>query len=403
MPRDIRGTKQETELFQLLGDVSNPTAHLFADIFAIHKDAPPKYRVDDIITIGPEQSKFVKPNSETTVGIFIINKFLIEPFGVFGYVNKTFTNKVWGDFEDKIAEALLAKDITQAQVCEYIDRSQYLLGGPLAHIINPSLSSAVLNLPPQAKKLKDTLIKENQEKLDQNDPQVSSMIEKAVVTEALKEMEAKNDPSLSLFKSGAIDPYNNYRTMFVMKGAIHDNTGESPTGYKIVKSNYNDGITKEDLPIIADSLVTSAYSKGVATQDSGTLGKKYNAVLQRVKLQAKTSDCGTKEYLRTVITKKHLYRYIVENGKTIELTPDVINKYLGKVCNLRSPIHCHAPDPEYCHKCVGDRLYRIGVNNVGLTFSIISGSTLNASMKKFHDISIKTYRCTVDDLMKYVK
>lgn len=403
MVRDIRNTPLQAELFEALSDLTNPTAKLFADLFAPHKNRKAKYRVDDIIEIGPEQHSMVNPKSATRVGIFIVNKFLLEPLKVFGYVNKTFTSSVWADIEDKMANALVAKDITQRQVCDYIDRSQYLLGGPLAHIINPSLSSAVMSVPPGAKKLQKQLMEEKKEQLDANDVEASSSIEKAVVKQALTEMEEQGDPSLALFKSGAIDPYNNYRTMFIMKGAIMDNTGESPTGYKIVKSNYNDGVTKEDMPIIADSLVRSAYLKGIQTADSGTLGKKYNAGLQGVRLLDEGSDCGTTEYLKVRITDRHTYRYIVENGKLVHLTPENIDKYIGKVCNLRSPVHCHAKEPCYCSICMGSRPYRIGIHNTGLTMNIISGSTLNASMKSFHDISVKFYNLQVEDLMKYVK
>lgn len=403
MSRDIRGTKLQDELFVILGDFSNPTSEMFATLFARHKDSKPKYNPDDLIEIGPEQYNGVKPKSTTTVGIYMINKFLIEPLKVFNYINKPFDSKIWGDLENTIADALMAKDITTEQVSSFIDRTQFLLGGPLAHIINPSISSTLINLPASSKKLKQELLKEKKNDLDKEDAQVAASIEKEVVSDALKSMHQTDDPALSLFDSGAIDPYNNYKTMFVMKGAVKDNTGESSSGYKIVTSAYNEGITKEDMPKISDSLVTSAYSKGVATQDSGTLGKKYNAVFQRIKLQPANTDCGTKTYLKTVITKRHLYRYIVEKDKLILLTPENISNYVGKVCDLRTPLHCHAPDPEYCSKCVGDRLYRIGVKNVGLTFNIVSGSTLNASMKAFHDSRVKTTVATVRSLLKYVE
>ena len=191
-----------------------------------------------------------------------------------------------------------------------------------------------------------------------------------------------------------------------MKGAIIDNTGESTTGYKIVTSNYNEGVSKEDMPIIADSLVTAAYSKGVSTQDSGTLSKKYNAVLQGIRLLPNGSDCGTTKTREQEITESnaddYLYRYIVEKGKLVQLTQDNIKQYIGKTVNMRTPIYCKAKDPNYCSVCTGERLHRVGIKNVGLTFNIISGSLLNASMKKFHDISIKTYHVGVPELMKYV-
>lgn len=402
MPRDIRNTPAQTAYFEALGDLHNPTAQMFADLFAAHKDSPPKYHVDDMIIIGPEQSPFVKENSSTTCGIYLFNKFILEPLKIFGYVNKPFGKKELDALEDGISDGLMQKDLTTEQVAEFIDRLQFLLGGPLAHLINPSINPDIMTLPPQAAALKKKLLVENKAGIEANDPQTSSKIEKEVTKVAMDWMNERNDPSLSFFKSGAIDPYNNYRTMFVMKGAVKDNTGESPTGYKIVTSEYDNGITKEDMPKIADTVVTSSYNSGVATQDSGYMGKKYNTILQRVKLLERGSDCKTPDTFQTVITNRHLYRYIMENGKPVCLTPEVIDKYKGKVCKLRSPLHCHAKDPYYCNICMGDRLYDIGVHNVGLTVSILSGATLNAALKTKHNVTVGTYTIKEEDILKYV-
>lgn len=402
MPRDIRNTPAQTAYFEALGDLHNPTAQLFAELFAAHKDSPPKYHVDDMIIIGPEQSPFVKENSSTTCGIYLFNKFILEPLKIFGYVNKPFGKKELDALEDGISDGLMQKDLTTEQVAEFIDRLQFLLGGPLAHLINPSINPDIMTLPPQAAALKKKLLAENKAGIEANDPQTSSKIEKEVTKVAMDWMNERNDPSLSFFKSGAIDPYNNYRTMFVMKGAVKDNTGESPTGYKIVTSEYDNGITKEDMPKIADTVVTSSYNSGVATQDSGYMGKKYNTILQRVKLLERGSDCKTPDTFQTVITNRHLYRYIMENGKPVCLTPEVIDKYKGKVCKLRSPLHCHAKDPYYCNICMGDRLYDIGVHNVGLTVSILSGATLNAALKTKHNVTVGTYTIKEEDILKYV-
>lgn len=402
MPRDIRGTKLQAELFEILGDMSNPTSAQFAELFAKHKNAPEKFHTDDIIEIGPEQSPFVKAKSTTTIGIYIVNKFLLEPLEVFGYQNCVFDQSAWGKVETEIAAAIMAQDLTTDKVAEFIDRTQYLLGGPLAHIINPSISSAVINLPPSAAALKKKLLAENKEAIEANDPQISAEIEDKVTAEALRVMNEKNDPSLALFKSGAIDPYNNMKTMLIMKGAVADPTGESPTGYKVVTSDYNEGISKEDIPKIANAVVNSSYSSGVVTQDSGYMGKKYNVLGQRISLLPKGSDCGTKDTYNTVITSRHLYRYIVEGGKLVMLSPENIDKYKGKVCKLRSPLHCHAKDPHYCNVCVGDRFYRVGVHNVGLTMSIMSGATMNMSLKSKHDSRARFYKLGLNDLIKYV-
>ena len=399
---------QQKEFFDILGDPKNLTANIITQLFAYMKKSGIKFYPNDIIVIGPNESKFVKPNTKTSIGIYIANKFLWEDLEIFGYVNKIITGKMNGKIDACMSKALMAGDITREQYGNYIDRSQWLYGGPLAFVINTSLSETLLTLPPKAKTQRKQLIEENKDGLESNDPQVSAHIEKTVVKTALEEMKNKNDPATALFEAGCgIDPYNQYKTIMVMKGAIQDNTGESPTGYKIITSNYDTGITKEDMPKIADTVVTSSYSSGVATQDSGSNGKKYNALFQRVRIQKRDSDCRTNDTIDVYLTEDNsedfVWRYIKEGNKVILLTPDNIGKYINKTVKMRTGIHCKAKDPEYCSRCVGERPYRIGVRNIGFTFMTISGSTLNASLKVKHDVSVKLYNLTIDNVMKYVK
>lgn len=400
--------KQKKEFLDIAGpDFKKLDSIKISKLFAYHKDGGCRFSVSDMMVIGPDESKFVKPNTITTLGIFLVNKILFEDLEIFGYINKTITGKVNGKIESSLSKALAEGQITWDQYARYIDAAQWLLGGPMALVINTSLSQTVLTLPPEAAKLRKKLLAENREALATNDPAVASKIEHAVVDQALKEMKAKNDPAVALFDAGCgIDPYNQYKTIMVMKGAIQDNTGESPTGYKIITSNYDTGITKEDMPKIADAVVTTAYSTGVSTQDSGTNGKKYNGMFQRIRLLPHGSDCGSKDYdeitLDDTIADNFIYRFIVENGKLKMLTPDNIKSYIGKTVKMRTANHCKAQDPCYCNVCVGDRPYRVGVRNIGFTFMTISGSTLNASLKKKHDVSLHFYDVSVDEILKYV-
>lgn len=401
--RDLRGTKQETEFLDYIGTVEDPTSDQFVYLFARFKDSNPRYYVNDLINISSKHSKFVKDSSTTTIGLYIINKFLFEPLGIFGYINKPIDKDTWESIEKNIAKALTAYEITTDVVREFIDKSQYLLGGPLSQLINYSISNDILMLPPEAKKLRKELLKENKEALDNNESTVASAVERKIVKKAIEELEDKDTPGKSFFDSGAVDPYNNYKTMFVMKGAILDNTGESPTGYKVITSNYNEGVTKADMPKIADSAVRSYYNSGVLTADAGYLTKKYNTVSQQVKIGPAGSDCKSTDYLKTIITDKHLYRYINEGGKNILLDENTLPKYKGKVCNLRAPIHCHRAEPEYCNICVGERPYRVGNYNLGLSLMIMSGSVMNSLLKSKHDVTIKHKTITLEDLTRYVE
>ena len=402
--------KQKAEFMAIAGpNFKEIDSNKLSTLFAYSKKANGcRFSVEDIMVIGPEDSKYVKPGTITTIGIFLENKILFEDLGIFGYINKTVTGKVNGKIESSLAKALAEGDITLEQYTNYINAAQWLLGGPMAFIINTSLSRTVMTLPPEAAKLRKKLLKDNAKELAGNDPAVSSKIEHAVVDKALQEMRKTDDPAIALFDAGCgIDPYNQYKTIMVMKGAIQDNTGDSPTGYKIITSNYDTGITKEDMPKIADAVVTTAYSTGVSTQDSGTNGKRYNSMFQRIRLLPRHSDCGSKDLdditLDPEIADNFIYRFIVENGKLKMLTPDNIKSYYGKTVKMRTANHCKAPDPCYCNVCVGDRPYRVGVRNIGFTFMTISGSTLNASLKKKHDVSIHMYDVSVDEILKYVK
>lgn len=400
----ILSQKQQQEFFEILGNPHNFNTDVFVKLFAWTKAGNGiRFYPDDIITIGPEESKFVKPGSQTTCGCYIINKFIIEQMEVFGYINAEFGKSLLGKIDDVIAVALRDKTITRDQYDEYTNRSQWLYGGPLAHIINPSLSKAIMTLPPDARKLRDKMMAERKERLDANDPEASAEIEQAVVTAAMKDIRASGDPSLAIFDAGGVDPYNNYRTMFVMKGAVQDNTGESPTGYKIVRSNYDDGITKEDMPIIADTLVRSSYMSGVATQDSGAAAKSLNTISQRVSLLPKGSFCGTTHTDKVIVTKGDLYRYIKNGGKKpFMLTSENIGQFLGKEVEMYTPFGCTAPDPHYCNVCMGDNPYLVGVKNIGLTFNIITGSTMNAALKTKHKTKVELYKVTIDDILKYL-
>ena len=403
----VLSPEQVAEFYTILDDPKNLTSTKIVKLFGRSRKNGIKFNTDDIITIGPEQSKFVLPNTKTTAGIYIFNKFILEPLEIFGYVNKPIDGKVLKEISKNVSMALMEDDITNQQVFDYIDRTQWLFGGTLAHIINTSLSSTIITLPENAKKKREKLFKENKDALEKNDPQIAASIGTEVTKAALDEMAKTNDPALALFDSKCgIDPYNNYRTMFVMKGPVKDNTGLSPTGYKTVTSNYNDGVSKEDMPKISDGLVTGAYARGVATQKSGYSAKKYNSRFQKSRLGPRGSDCHTDRFEEYAVTEENLedfqmYHYIMEDGRPKLITPKNAREYLGKTVHLRTPSCCKMKEPYYCNICYGDRMYRISVENVGNTYQTAAGSLLNQSMKSFHDTSVKTYVVSVDDFLRY--
>ena len=410
MGRIIYGTKRQDDFFAYFKNGYHITDELICDLFARSLKGEPQFYTDDLITIGPKDSKFVKDGSITTIGCFLYNKIILEDMEVFGYLNKTLKGSFIDKIDDAISTALRKDLITTEQYARYIDRSQYLFGGTLSNVINSTISRDVLNLPPKATKLKAKLMAENREAMAAGDPLTASKIEKEVCAVAKEEIRTTDPESMDLFDSECgVSFDNNYKTMFVMKGAIQDNTGLYPSGYKVVASDYDNGISKEDYPKFADSLVTSAYSKGKLTAISGYSTKKYNSMFQDVRLDVRGSDCKTARTRKVLLTKDNADdyvtqgRYIVVSGKPVLLTDDNISAFIGKTVNMRTPLYCEAKDGDYCNICHGELKYILGIRNIGLTFNMASNAMMNANMKKFHDITIKLHQIDIDkDIMRFV-
>ena len=122
---------------------------------------------------------------------------------------------------------------------------------------------------------------------------------------------------------------NNYKTMNIMKGPLlNTDTGK----YKVNKSEYNTGISKDEYASISDSSVLGAHARAINTAKGGYLAKKSNQTLNAVVAGPKGSDCGTTKYIEVFLypsmKNDYLNRYIIEGGKLVELTVDNIDKYL---------------------------------------------------------------------------
>lgn len=113
------------------------------------------------------------------------------------------------------------------------------------------------------------------------------------------------------------------------------------------------------------------------------------------------TDCGCKKYLEISLTEKNAssyeYRYIIDGGKLVCLTPEVIKKYIGKVVKLRSPMYCTGQ--KICNMCAGEMNYKLNNINIGLGCSKVATTLLQLGMKKFHISNLSSQQIDVDDLL----
>lgn len=113
------------------------------------------------------------------------------------------------------------------------------------------------------------------------------------------------------------------------------------------------------------------------------------------------SDCGTKRTTTVEFSKDNMSefvdRYIKEGNKLVLLDRDTAPKYFGKTVQMRSPMYCKSQ--KICNKCAGEFYYKLKVRNIGLLANTISSMLLNASLKAFHDMSLKPVK---PDFSKYI-
>ena len=360
------------------------------------KVVPSRFKTSDTFTLEKNEY-FNKDKIVTNVGLFIVNKLLIEESfsDVVGYINTPITKKVLGGIEDKLSKALLNDDITTEQMVTYLNRIQWL-GMQFNSIFSSSFTMKSLKPIPSTIKLRDKLLKENKKALDEGDVITAVKIETAVKEDA--ERELKGDIGMDLYSSGARGSFgNNYKAISVMKGPVFNpSTGK----WDMVESNFMEGIRKNEIPSYGNSIVTGAYPKAVGTQESGYFSKQLTAAFQGIVLDKPGSDCGSNGYLEIIITpwnkKDLIYRNIIEGGKLIQLTDNNIDKFLYKKVKLRSPMFCIGN--KLCRTCAGAMYEKLGIDNIGLTTSKVASTMLNMNMKKFHDSTASIVKIDIKNM-----
>lgn len=351
----------------------------------------------DTITIptgkyGSEKKKNTKPFT-TTVGIWIFNKYMVELelFHILGYINKTINKKLFKKINSDLSYALIEDDITVNELDNFLEKTQIIMNW--TSVLSYNYSEELLTCTDKINKRKAQLAKQYDKELKAGDIIVAETIEKELLDYALELL--KDDPAMDGFRSGAMgDIGNNFKNMYVMKGAVRDADPLAKKTYEIALSNYMDGISKEEYALYAKSLSAGPYSRNKKTQIGGYWEKLFVSAFQHLRIGPPNSNCGTKRTVSVHLTDNNIsewmYSYIVEKDSLIELTSKNKDKYKGKQVKFRFSAKCECKD-YYCSKCVGNFFYRMNYQEaMGPMFAQIPTSLKLIAMKAFHDSTIAT-------------
>ena len=337
----------------------------------------------------------------TTFGIWIFNIFLLQGFNYSkwfdGYVNKEINAGTMQDINQKLVFLLAEDKITIESYKRFQDYTIFLM--PFENVLGYTFSEDVLRFSHTIEKKKKELIEANKEKLDNGDFTAAEKIEKELI-EYAKEV-LKDSPGMDSYISGSGGSIgNNFKNIYIMKGAIRDPDPNAKQLFNIVTSNLCDGIAADEYSTFANALAAGPYARTKKTEQGGYWEKLFGAALQSIMIDDTTEDCGSKGYIEVDLDKKniiqYMYNYIIDNGKLVEITSENMDKFIGKHVKMRFSIYCQSKKG-LCKTCAGNLSTRRNNKNIGLTCIQIPSTLKNVAMKAFHDSTIKT---TEIDLMK---
>lgn len=386
--------------------VSEYTTEFFMELFAdFSGKGEPLVNPYDEIYIEPgtygKGNKKNKKKQLTTVGLFIFNRFAIEDelFDIFKYINTEINKKQLGKIMNKLKYALIEDEITVDNVENFLMKMQKLM--PYVSILSPNISMDILTLPTSIEEKKNKLLKQNEAAIKNGDPVVVEKIEKELI-EYSKDI-LDGDPSLDVYTSGAKSSFtNDFKNMYIMNGCVKDPDPKADKSYRVITSNYMNGIDKEEYSTLAMSLVAGPFARANKTQYGGHWEKLIISAYQHLKLGPVDSDCGTNDTIEVLLTENNIegwmYSYIKEGSSLVELTSKNRDKYIGKKVKFRFASLCEYKNSEcFCNKCVGNLYYRLNITNIGTAMPVIPSTLKNNSMKSFHNSQVTTHKI---DLMK---
>ena len=387
-------SKEDIEFLLNLTEEEACSMSFIMENFCPFGNQPARFRPYDIFIVPPNSygppEKRNKNQFVTTVGRWVFNKAFIEKklFHILGYINESMTKKNFGKINKKLSYAVNENKIALQDLVEYVTKTQKFQ--PYCTVLAPSSTVACFETPKMIRKKKMELFNKYKKELDANDPVTAQKIEKELLAEC--EENLKDDEFMDLIRSGARMSWgNNFKNMFVMRGAVKEFDPTKP-GFSVMKSNFTEGISKEDYSTFANSLINGPYSRAKKTEVGGAWEKMFVRAFQHLRALPEGTDCGTKRYLKLTLTKDNIedwiYSYVVEGGKLVELVSDNLDSYIGKTVNLRYSGFCESKDG-ICSKCSGHLFNRIGLTEVGIASYQICSVIKNISMKAFHDGTVK--------------
>lgn len=402
IPKEITNQKDIDELLAV--KQKDMTLSFFMEMFG-EFDGKSRFHPYDYFKVPPhmfgtEETKKLQKNSfYTGVGIWLFNKYFIEEelSDFVRYQNKNLNGDSWEDLVLKVTRGVTEDKIPSDYLCHLLEKAQAIM--PQSTVFTPSISEELLLISQTIEPYKKQLIKKYEKELEAGDALAAEKMRNELIDYAINKL--GDNPALDIYFSKARSTINNhFGNMYCMKGAMRNPDPTAHKQFNIATSCYNDGISKEDYPKLANSLSSGPYSRAKKTEVAGTWEKYFIYLYQYLTLDPPGSDCGTTDYLTINVSEKEMndwmYSYVLDGKELVEITSDNYKKYCNRPIKIRFAALCESKTG-FCNKCAGNLFYRLNTKNVGLITMQMASKIKNISMKAFHDSVEKTIKMNPEE------
>lgn len=244
----------------------------------------------------------------------------------------------------------------------------------------PSLTEKSLQPPADIKEHRERLLKENEGHL--SDPVVQAKIQNELVDSYVKN-QLKGDPAEGLIHSKK-SINTAIKRMFLIHGP--ENGFETGGGGEFITTALIEKTDPSKRPVMINSLRAGSYYRGALTALAGEDVDLMGRIFQNVLIQEEF--CGTEHGLDQIVEKRHLHRYILENGERVHLTTENIDSYIGKIVEMLSPNYCLKSQGDICAFCVGSKIAKYATS-VGSMVAEVPSTMMGAMMGSAHAKELK--------------
>lgn len=361
------------------------------------KNPEPPYRFKDPIKVNnDDMTNVVGDAVKTTYGNVLTNWLLcVYPFGSkIPFIEGRFSVK---DVE-KVIERRLSSDPEEGKDRDpeaiYVDeytkyrRSVSLIDG-FTQLAVPSATAKSMTRHPDTEKIRDALLEKYEGRL--HDPAVIAKIDEEL--KALDKEWLKDDESLGFYIKGkSLNVVRKKAHLMVGYESAFSEGGEG----ELLPTSLSEGIDVSKLPTMTNVSREGSYDRGTSTALGGEAVKFILRVMQNSKITE--PDCGSKLTLTTHIDSSNqndlIGNNVLDKGKVVQLTEDVIGKYVGKDVELRTPLFCRTDRSNFCATCLGER-YENHETGLATAASGIGSKLMLIFMAAMHGVELKTVKLDV--------